>query len=771
MAIHVSCPQCQTSFTLPDTARGKQVRCKECFQVFHAGGEPSDAPSDPPPAPAPTPKPAVKPTSKLAAKPAPARPATVKPAAKPALAQKKAAPAARRPQPVNALDFSAADEHPTTSHHRRRRGWGGVIAVLVLLFLLVVGGGAAVVGVLAYLGKLPPQLAALVPIHAPQAAAKPEDAATPDKDGAPTPPKPDKPDQPKPDKPKPPAPADEPKPDKPKPPAPDLPAKGTSDYITKETFEKIGKGMTLDDLKALFGPPARMDPDPRNGTVAWSGKVGMIMVALVDGKATAKFSTQSWSNTFPDDVAKNPPPDNNPPPPPDRPAGVPSQENYNKIAMGMSLEDVRKLLGMESRKLPTPGGQEIYEWGNGGQSIAVGIISNGHGVYTKSTGWDWPLVWPGDAAVTPTTPDKPAGQMNRATFDKIAKGMSLDDLVALVGKPTNTDKIDPAFNARVDTHLSWLVFGANTGVDLFQGKVVNKVNFQNWPLVWPGDVAVNPPPPPDKNPPAPPPPDKHAWAVTEENFDKVDKEMTREAVIALLGAANETLNLSSDGERVRLSWYGPKNMTIQVEFFQGKASGKFNPNMRWPVFYPSDAVKTPPPDNSAAAVTKENFDKIAKGMTKDEVVKLLGPAGEESSVMDPKGVKVAFLKWKDGDKRLEVVLNDDKVMDKSNEQNWPVVYPGDAAQNPPPPDKNPAPPPPPKAVELTKDLFDKIAKGMSKDALTALLGPPTQVQANPQPGVEERLIWASPGTKIMVSMAGGKTLFKFTTQDWPVVYP
>ena len=94
---------------------------------------------------------------------------------------------------------------------------------------------------------------------------------------------------------------------------------------------------------------------------------------------------------------------------------------------------------------------------------------------------------------------------------------------------------------------------------------------------------------------------------------------------------------------------------------------------------------------------------------------------------------------------------------------WAVVWPGVAAN--PPPDK----PDPAKAVN--KDNFDKIAKGMSKDDLLALFGPPTDVKPQPQPGVDERLVWQGDGVKILIGVTGGKVVSKLNTADWPVVYP
>src|SRR5262245_28783967 len=43
MPIQTSCPQCQSSYRLPDTQLGKRVRCKKCQSVFIAG-EVTDAP-------------------------------------------------------------------------------------------------------------------------------------------------------------------------------------------------------------------------------------------------------------------------------------------------------------------------------------------------------------------------------------------------------------------------------------------------------------------------------------------------------------------------------------------------------------------------------------------------------------------------------------------------------------------------------------------------------------------------------------------------------
>src|SRR5450755_1543007 len=128
MPILVKCPQCQKPYTLSDDKRGKQIRCHDCFQVFHAGKPPADAPvmevliaASPGPKSSPKSKPAP------AVKPAPQRTAAVKPPPKPV--PKKAAPAAA-PLSFADLDGGATD-HPTTAKYRRRRSGRWILACMV----------------------------------------------------------------------------------------------------------------------------------------------------------------------------------------------------------------------------------------------------------------------------------------------------------------------------------------------------------------------------------------------------------------------------------------------------------------------------------------------------------------------------------------------------------------------------------------------------------------------------------------------------------------
>ena len=112
-------------------------------------------------------------------------------------------------------------------------------------------------------------------------------------------------------------------------------------------------------------------------------------------------------------------------------------------------------------------------------------------VVEKGDSRPWPVVYPSDPPGG-NPPPKPAGTLTRASFDKIDKGMSMDDVVALLGQPKVAIQQDPARFGGVDTELTFTNFGAGAPpaaatVDLFKGKVVKKSSSQNWRVVYPSD--------------------------------------------------------------------------------------------------------------------------------------------------------------------------------------------------------------------------------------------------------------------------------------------
>src|SRR4051812_11887908 len=103
MAIPVTCPNCQASYSLADTLLGKKVRCKNCQGVISVDGSAS-APPAPKPAPAPAPISAGPPPARPPL-PTPPPPTAVRPPAPPAGAPRPLAPAtqlspAKRQRPV-----------------------------------------------------------------------------------------------------------------------------------------------------------------------------------------------------------------------------------------------------------------------------------------------------------------------------------------------------------------------------------------------------------------------------------------------------------------------------------------------------------------------------------------------------------------------------------------------------------------------------------------------------------------------------------------------
>ena len=402
---------------------------------------------------------------------------------------------------------------------------------------------------------------------------------------------------------------------------------------------------------ALFGPPfqARPGDRPNETFVTWMGNPGVVHVVFRDARVVIKDNDQKWSNLIGPDGAKDPPPE--------RPAGALTKVDFDKIDRDMLLNDLNTLLGPPTSTLGKPA-NEVLTYKGEGYTIVV-LVAQGK-VLGKQSSQGWEVVYPADAAKNP--PDDP--RWSQENFDKIAKGMSLDDVTALLGPAGKAFTVPTADG---DVEQIWESGGKQIVVTLRRGKVFDKADAQGWAVAWPGDV-----------------------------------------------------------------------------------------------------VKNPPPVNPDAGVTKANFDRIAKGMTAREVNALVGSRFNANPILEGK-----TLNWASQDLKAVVTvrMQDGKVVDKVSTANWPVVWPGDVAKDPPPTPPPDKPDPAKFAAAVTKDNFDKIAKGMTKDALTDLFGPPTDVKPQPQPGVDERLVWQGNGAKILVSVAGGKVVSKLTTADWPVVYP
>jgi hypothetical protein len=75
------------------------------------------------------------------------------------------------------------------------------------------------------------------------------------------------------------------------------------------------------------------------------------------------------------------------------------------------------------------------------------------------------------------------------------------------------------------------------------------------------------------------------------------------------------------------------------------------------------------PIGCGSKVTKENLDQVTDGMTMEQVEKVLGGAGEKASAGASVGgltVTGDVYTWKNGDKEINVVFKDGKVVGKSS---------------------------------------------------------------------------------------------------------
>ena len=187
-------------------------------------------------------------------------------------------------------------------------------------------------------------------------------------------------------------------------------------------------------------------------------------------------------------MAQNPPPGKNPPPdknPPPKPTSKMTQENFDKIDKGMSMDDVVALAGKPTTVITVdpanyPGRDAHLVYIDLVRNVGFTVDLFQGKVVEKGDSKPWPVVYPSDPPGG-NPPPKPAGTLTRASFDKIDKGMSMDDVVALLGQPTFNVKLDPAKFQGVDTELTFTSINPNAAatVDLFQGKVVKKTRMAN----------------------------------------------------------------------------------------------------------------------------------------------------------------------------------------------------------------------------------------------------------------------------------------------------
>src|SRR5262249_47973757 len=210
-------------------------------------------------------------------------------------------------------------------------------------------------------------------------------------------------------------------------------------------------------------------------------------------------------------------------------------------------------------------------------------------------------------------------------------------------------------------------------VFFLDGKVVRKRNYLGW-----ADAYASGPPPEDPKDPVKP---VVRAGFEKENFDKVDKGMTEEQLVALLGepaARQKRPDFVPGREDVDLVWK-KANWEIKVLLSGGKTIDKRN-NRGWPSSFPSEPAAQDP----AKVVTRDNYDRITKGLTEAEVLQLLGPPSDR--FLGSPAVLGGDLKytWRVSvERNMSVVLTDGKVVKRTNSLDWPEVFAGEVVADHP----------------------------------------------------------------------------------------
>jgi Beta-lactamase inhibitor (BLIP). len=137
-------------------------------------------------------------------------------------------------------------------------------------------------------------------------------------------------------------------------------------------------------------------------------------------------------------------------------------------------------------------------------------------------------------------------------------------------------------------------------------------------------------------------------AVTYENYLKIQLGMTYKDVEGILGAGSET---NAKSNVVSYSWGENSGKTINVQISQDKVVSKTQTML----------------GKTTSTLTADQFNKIKKGLTLDQVVSILGQNYQESSYKKSGTTDRRVLVWMKPDTtNITVVFQDDKVVNMYN---------------------------------------------------------------------------------------------------------
>jgi outer membrane protein assembly factor BamE (lipoprotein component of BamABCDE complex) len=254
-----------------------------------------------------------------------------------------------------------------------------------------------------------------------------------------------------------------------------------------------------------------------------------------------------------------------------------TRENYEKITVGMTLDEVRKMLGGSSLSGRSKGDSSTYTWHRTSQLDPEHIVVNFKDgkVVSKSQTMNWPA-----------ESEKVKAGLTRENYLRIKVGTtSREEVIAMFGPPTRTDKV------RTTTHLIWKQDRTEVRVVLGKGdRVSTKSNKQDWP-------------------------DDERTIAAEKarerktKLDKVELGMSEEEVTKVMGEPTKTERASAG--RSGFLWEDGEDFAL-VLFRDKKAAVK-------------DSSLLPP---ASKDITRALFERVRLGMTKAQVNALLGPPTE-----------------------------------------------------------------------------------------------------------------------------------------------
>ncbi len=146
--------------------------------------------------------------------------------------------------------------------------------------------------------------------------------------------------------------------------------------------------------------------------------------------------------------------------------------------------------------------------------------------------------------------------------------------------------------------------------------------------------------------------------LTMENYEKIKNGMTYEEVTELLGSKGEETRSSTIGkiELKSYKWEGDNYKRIYVNFRDNKVNSKTQSGLS------GNAVTK----DGGADITMDKYNQIKNGMSYEEIVKIIGSEGEQSSNSKIGNVEISSYRWKGPNySNIFATFKDNKLTSKS----------------------------------------------------------------------------------------------------------